>query len=133
MPIRSSQSYYLHLAIPGWQGRVDEHDDVSLRDALTHATVLTLTPAQVITALTNYVNQATITAQILWQTVPAARVRAPLASAPVRTPLRALGVPLRPVQEARRAARATRAGRRKRPAPDGAPGDPVGSGNRPVY
>ena len=38
-------------------------------------------------------------------------VRRPLASAPARTPLRALGVPLRPVQEARRAARAARKNR----------------------
>ena len=37
--------------------------------------------------------------------------RKALASAPPRSPLRAVGVPLRPVQEARRAARALRKGR----------------------
>jgi hypothetical protein len=110
---QTARHYYLHLAIPGWQGRVEDHYPVELRDAMTHATVITLESAVVVAALTNYVNHAQITAELLERRPSIAAPRLPLASAPSRTAPRALGVPLRPVQEARRAARAKRS---KRPA-----------------
>lgn len=108
MSARPARSFYMHLAIPGWQGRVEDHYPVELRDALTHETVLAITPAQAIAMLAHYVSHAQITAELLERGPYIAAPRRPLASAPSRAPIRALGVPLRPVQEARRAARATR-------------------------
>jgi hypothetical protein len=109
MPARSARHYYLHLAIPGWQGRVQDSHDVELRDALTHDTILVLTPAEVVAMLTNYVNHAQITAGLLSRPDASAFTRPALPSAPVPGPLRAVvGVPLPDVQEARRAARAAR-------------------------
>lgn len=114
MPVRSARSFYLHVGIPGWQGRLLDYYDVELRDALTHETVLALTPAQAVAMLTNYVNHASITASLLSDWPSGAAPRAPLASAPSRAALRAVvGVPLRPVQQARADAR--RARKRKTP------------------
>lgn len=59
----------------------------------------------------HWLAQADLTAAIL---TVRDHPRKALASAPSRAPLRAVGVPLRPVQEARRAARALRSGRRER-------------------
>ena len=108
MNARTPQYYYLHVAIPGWQGRVDERADVELRDTMTHETVLVLPPALVVQALTHYVSSAKLTAVFLDRVPALGRPRKTMASVPSRAPLRALGVPLRPIRETRRAARASR-------------------------
>ncbi|HJQ66360.1 MAG TPA: hypothetical protein VJ816_08285 [Gemmatimonadales bacterium] len=116
MPARPRQ-LYLHLAIPGWQGRVKDEHDIELRDAMTHVTVLAIRPALVVAALANYLTQARLTAELLGTMPVLERQPTPprpaLPTAPDRGPLRAVvGVPLRNEQERRRAARAARGGKR---------------------
>lgn len=60
----------------------------------------------------HWLAQADLTAAVLTVQAP---IRKPLASAPARGAPRALGVPLSPVQEARRVARASRKSRRAAP------------------
>ena len=114
MPARSLSHYYLHLLEDRTQRRVKDNAVVELRHILTHATVWSGPVALLVHSLTHMVTGAAITAEFLptveLQTAP----RRALASAPSRSALRAVGVPLRPVQEARRAKRAARSTGKRR-------------------
>lgn len=118
MSVPTARRCYLHVQIPGWQGRVEDHFIVELRDVLTHATVVALDPVVAVAALTHFVVGGQITAAFMSPMLPAALPDAPprkaLASAPSRAALRAAGVPLRPVQEARRASRRANSAHKKR-------------------
>lgn len=108
MPARLAPQYYLHIASGAWQWRIEAAASVEIRHAITHAVVATLTPAQIVLMASHYLSQARLVGELLEDPRQGWPNRRPLASAPARAPLRAMGVPLRPVQEARRAARAAR-------------------------
>ncbi len=105
MPARSAQGY-LHIHSGRWQWRIDDLADVEIRHAVTHEVIRTLTPAQIVLMALHLEMGAQMVAETLELRAPDQFYRRPLASAPSRSALRALGVPLRSVQEARRAARA---------------------------
>jgi hypothetical protein len=118
MTARSAQGY-LHICSGRWQWRIEDVAEVEIRHAVTHEVIRTLTPAQIVLMALHLEMGAQMVAETLEQRGPHHLFRRPLASAPSRAPLRALGVPLRPVQAQRQAARASRAGRagRKRTTP----------------
>jgi len=92
----------------GWQWTLHPHHVIKVWRLGRHELVAELPMTLVGTILAHYLAQAHLTAAVL--TVQAPQRKA-LASAPARGRLLAVGVPLRPVQEARRAARATRSKR----------------------
>lgn len=116
MPARSAQGY-LHIASGRWQWRIDDIADVQIRHAVTHEIIRSFTPAQVVLMGLLLEMNVEMVAESLERRAPQQIIRREVASAPSRTATRALGVPLRPVQEARRAARAknsTHKGRKRR-------------------
>lgn len=113
MPARSAPAAcYLHIVGGSWQGHVEDSVDVELRLRLTHETVLVFTAVEVAQILAHYAGGARITSGLLTRVASSEHPRAALPSVASRGAIpRAVGVPLRPEQEARRAARA----RRRRP------------------
>lgn len=101
-------SVYLHVINHDFQWPIHDHAIVELRDIVTRRTVAEFPVALVIAALAHYVTGAALTADLLQEPRAIAPLRELTPAAPSRAPLRAVGVPLRNVQAARRAARASR-------------------------
>lgn len=116
MPARSAQGY-LHIASGRWQWRIDDIADVQIRHAVTHEIIRSFTPAQVVLMGMLLEMNVEMVAESLERRAPRQLVSRELASAPSRAPIRAVGVPMRPVQAARQAARAARVGRAGRRKP----------------
>ena len=116
MPARSAQGY-LHICSGRWQWRIEDVAEVEIRHSVTHEVIRTLTPAQIVLMALHLELGAQMVAETLEQRAPHQLLRRPLASAPSRAPLRAVGLPGRSVQEARRAQRAANSTHkgRKRP------------------
>lgn len=108
MTARTLSQVYLHIQSGRWQWRIELDGVASLRDLFTHETLAEFPVPLVVHALAHLDTGARLTAAHLARQSPP---RKALASAPARGALRAVGVPLRPVQEARRAARASRKSR----------------------
>lgn len=112
MSARSAQGY-LHIFSGRWQWRIEDAAEVQIRHSVTHEVIRSFTPAQIVLMGMQLEIQVRMVAEALDRHAPDQVIRRPLASAPDRTRIRAVGVPLRPVQEARRAARRANSAHRK--------------------
>ena len=111
MAPRAARTFYLVMLSDTCQQRIQPYFDIQLRDAFTHETVKVFSPEEIVHVLGTFYHFAATTARFL---SPELLDRPALPSAPPAAPPRALGVPMREVQEARRSARASRKGRQRR-------------------